>query len=104
MKKNSAATSKNMKADKASTEDKIKQAARKLFTKNGFAAVKTRDIAAEAGINLALLNYYFRSKKKLFEIIIGKLYIPSIAGISVKLPFKPCMRFSRTRLTGRLSW
>jgi AcrR family transcriptional regulator len=52
-----------------STEEKIKQAARKLFTEKGFDAVKTRDIAAEAGINLALLNYYFRSKEKLFDIV-----------------------------------
>jgi AcrR family transcriptional regulator len=57
-----------IKAD-SSTEEKIKAAARKLFTKNGFAATKTRDIAQEAGINLALLNYYFRSKEKLFEIV-----------------------------------
>lgn len=52
-----------------STEEKIKTAARKLFTQKGFSATKTRDIANEAGINLALLNYYFRSKEKLFEII-----------------------------------
>jgi AcrR family transcriptional regulator len=52
-----------------STEDKIKEAARKLFTQKGFDAVRTRDIAEEAGINLALLNYYFRSKQKLFDII-----------------------------------
>jgi AcrR family transcriptional regulator len=52
-----------------STEEKIKAAARKLFTQQGFSATKTRDIANEAGINLALLNYYFRSKEKLFEII-----------------------------------
>ena len=50
-------------------EEKIKEAARKLFTERGFAAVKTRDIAEEAGLNLALLNYYFRSKQKLFDII-----------------------------------
>jgi AcrR family transcriptional regulator len=53
----------------SSAEEKIKTAARKLFTQKGFAAVKTRDIAGEAGINLALLNYYFRSKEKLFDII-----------------------------------
>jgi AcrR family transcriptional regulator len=52
-----------------STEEKIKEAARKVFTRKGFAATRTRDIAEEAGINLALLNYYFRSKKKLFELI-----------------------------------
>jgi AcrR family transcriptional regulator len=53
----------------ASTELKIKQAARKLFMQKGYAASRTRDIAEEAGINLALLNYYFRSKEKLFDII-----------------------------------
>jgi len=52
-----------------STEEKIKEAARKVFTQKGYAATRTRDIAEEAGINLALLNYYFRSKEKLFEII-----------------------------------
>ena len=52
-----------------STEEKIKAAASKLFTEKGFDAVRTRDIAEEAGINLALLNYYFRSKEKLFELI-----------------------------------
>jgi AcrR family transcriptional regulator len=51
------------------TEEKIKAAALKLFQQKGFAGTKTRDIAKEAGINIALLNYYFRSKEKLFEII-----------------------------------
>ena len=50
-------------------EEKIISAARKLFTEKGFDAVKTRDIAKEAGINLALLNYYFRSKENLFEMV-----------------------------------
>ncbi len=51
----------------ASTPDKIRAAARIVFQKKGYAATRTRDIADEAGINLALLNYYFRSKEKLFE-------------------------------------
>ena len=51
------------------TEAKIKAAARVVFHKKGFAATRTRDIAEEAKINLALLNYYFRSKQKLFELI-----------------------------------
>ncbi|MFT3747987.1 MAG: TetR/AcrR family transcriptional regulator [Agriterribacter sp.] len=59
------------KADKKiiSTEEKIREAARKVFTQKGYAATRTRDIAEAAGINLALLNYYFRSKEKLFEMI-----------------------------------
>lgn len=57
-----------------STEEKIIAAARKLFTQKGFSATKTRDIAEEAGINLALLNYYFRSKQNLFQIIIEEKF------------------------------
>jgi AcrR family transcriptional regulator len=51
-----------------STEEKIKTAARKLFLLKGSSAT-TREIAAEAGINLALLNYYFRKKELLFDLI-----------------------------------
>jgi AcrR family transcriptional regulator len=53
----------------STTEEKIKNAARAVFHRKGFAATRTRDIAEEAEINLALLNYYFRSKEKLFDII-----------------------------------
>src|SRR6188768_3829160 len=52
-----------------STEEKIKHAAREVFHQKGYAGTRTRDIAEAAGINLALLNYYFRSKEKLFDII-----------------------------------
>lgn len=52
-----------------STEEKIKNAARAVFQRKGYAATRTRDIAEEAGINLALLNYYYRSKENLFKII-----------------------------------
>lgn len=56
-----------MKTEEFSTEDKILVAASKVFTEKGFSGTRTRDIAEEAGINLALLNYYFRTKEKLFE-------------------------------------
>ena len=51
------------------TEQKIKKAARVVFHDKGFVGARTRDIAEAANINLALLNYYFRSKEKLFQII-----------------------------------
>lgn len=54
---------------KKDTEHRIKEAARIIFQQKGFAGTKTRDIAEAADINLALLNYYFRSKKKLYDII-----------------------------------
>ncbi len=54
------------------TEEKIIEAARKVFMQKGYAATRTRDIAEEAGINLALLNYYFRSKEKLFHQVMAE--------------------------------
>jgi AcrR family transcriptional regulator len=79
-----AKTSKKSKpAKESSTEERIKEAARKLFTLKGFAATRTRDIAEEAGINLALLNYYFRSKQKLFDLVMLENFQQFIKGITV---------------------
>jgi TetR/AcrR family transcriptional regulator len=52
-----------------STEEKILAAARKVFLNKGMDGARMQDIADEAGINKALLHYYFRSKDKLFEQI-----------------------------------
>ena len=78
-----------------STEEKIKAAARKVFMQKGFAAARTRDIAEEAGINLALLNYYFRSKEKLFHEVMSEkiqqffgVLFPIINNASTKLETK----------------
>lgn len=54
------------------TESKIKDAACIVFTKKGYSATRTRDIAEAADINLSLLNYYFRSKEKLFQIVMNE--------------------------------
>lgn len=63
------------------TELRIKEAARKVFLEKGFTAAKTRDIAEAANINLALLNYYFRTKKKLFDIIMTETLQSFFAGV-----------------------
>lgn len=68
-----------------STEEKIKSAARKIFTKKGYAATRTRDIAEEAGINLALLNYYFRSKERLFDLVMLENFGQFISGVRALL-------------------
>ncbi|HHT35342.1 MAG: TetR/AcrR family transcriptional regulator [Bacteroidia bacterium] len=52
------------------TEEKIIRAADKIFTQKGYAATRTREIAEEAGTNLALLNYYFGSKQNLFRNVV----------------------------------
>ena len=50
-------------------EEKILLAARKVFTTKGMDGARMQDIADEAGINKALLHYYFRDKDKLFELV-----------------------------------
>lgn len=60
--------------DKVTTENKIIRAADKLFTQKGYAATKTREIAEEAGTNLALLNYYFGSKENLYKKVVQEKF------------------------------
>ena len=55
------------------TEQKILQAARLIFVRDGFDGARMEDIAREAGVNKALLHYYFRSKQKLFDQIFAQL-------------------------------
>lgn len=50
-------------------EERILAAAKKVFVRKGMAGARMQDIADEAGINKALVHYYFRSKEKLFEVI-----------------------------------
>ena len=68
-----------------STEDRIKAAARKVFHQKGYAGTRTRDIAEEAGINHAMLNYYFRSKEKLFEIVMTETMAYFFQGVGTIL-------------------
>ncbi len=53
------------------TATHILNVAKKHFVQNGFAATRMQDIADEAGINKALLHYYYRSKDKLYQEIVS---------------------------------
>lgn len=58
---------------KDSTEDKILEAAKNVFVAKGMEGARMQEIADEAGINKALLHYYFRSKERLFEAIFSEI-------------------------------
>ncbi|HAG15428.1 MAG TPA: TetR/AcrR family transcriptional regulator [Bacteroidales bacterium] len=63
------------------TEEKIVQAAEKVFIEKGLAGARMQEIADEAGINKALLHYYYRSKEKLFEVVFKlafKSFVPNL--------------------------
>jgi AcrR family transcriptional regulator len=66
----------------ASTEERIIAAARIVFTRKGYESAKIRDIAAEADINLSLVNYYFRSKEKLFQLVMSEVVEQLFTGVT----------------------
>jgi len=51
---------------------KILAAAERIFAREGLAGARTDAIAAEAGVNKALLYYYFKSKARLYEAVIER--------------------------------
>ena len=60
----------NMKND---VELSILQAAREHFVTNGYAGTRMQEIADAAGINKAMLHYYFRSKEKLYWEVVNQI-------------------------------
>jgi TetR/AcrR family transcriptional regulator len=51
------------------TEAKILEAARAVFLRSGMSGARMQEIADEAGVNKALLHYYFRSKEGLSRAV-----------------------------------
>ena len=66
------------------TEQRILDAAKTVFIRRGTAGARMQEIAEEAGVNQALLHYYFRSKERLSEAVFretaGKM-LPAIIQI-----------------------
>lgn len=57
---------------KSNTEEAILKAAEDEFMANGFAGAKTVAIAERAGVTHAMLHYYFRSKRNLYEKVLNE--------------------------------
>lgn len=58
----------------SSTEERIYEAARNIFIQKGMEGARMQEIADEAGINKALLHYYFRSKENLFRAVFKDIF------------------------------
>ena len=66
------------------TEQRILQAARTVFVRRGTAGARMQEIAEEAGVNQALLHYYFRSKDRLAEAVFREAaarLFPAVVGV-----------------------
>ncbi|MEY4595111.1 MAG: hypothetical protein RIQ47_1521, partial [Bacteroidota bacterium] len=44
--------------------------AEQLFAESGFEGTSVRNLASAAGVNVAMISYYFGSKEKLFEALV----------------------------------
>jgi TetR/AcrR family transcriptional regulator len=67
-----------------STEAKILQSAREIFMMKGLDGARMQEIADHAGINKALLHYYFRNKESLFHAVFNQTVaelIPNLTGV-----------------------
>jgi len=63
------------------TETKILDAAKEVFQHKGLSGARMQEIADKAGINKALLHYYYRTKDNLFEKVFElafSLFIPRV--------------------------
>ena len=68
----------------ADTESRILDAAHTVFLRRGTAGARMTEIAREAGVNHALLHYYFRSKQRLAEAVFRRAlgqFFPVMLGI-----------------------
>ena len=61
-----------MGAEEAQTEKLIKEKAKILFFQKGFLNATTQEIADEAGINRALIHYYFRSREQMLDQLLDE--------------------------------
>ena len=67
-----------------STADRILDAAHRVFLRRGTAGARTQEIAAEAGVNKALVHYYFGTKEALADAVfqrVASVLLPSMFGV-----------------------
>lgn len=61
--------------NKETTEQQILEAAKTVFQAKGMDGARMQEIADEAGINKAMLHYYYRSKEVLFEAVFKSAFL-----------------------------
>lgn len=58
---------------KTEAREKILNAAEEIFALRGFGGARTAEIARKAGVNKALLHYYFTNKEGLYQAVMDRL-------------------------------
>jgi len=68
-------------ADSPDLRERVLDAAIACYTRQGIAATSLRAIATEAGVNPALLHYYFGDKEQLREAVIAERVLPAFSSL-----------------------
>ena len=60
--------------DQQSSKERILVSAVKMFARKGYASTGMRELAEDAGVNLAMINYFFGTKKELLKVILETFF------------------------------
>lgn len=74
-----------MAKNEQNTESAVLESARKLFKLKGLDGTSVQDIASDAGTTKSMVNYYFRSKEKLFTAVFQKEFMHFFSGIAASI-------------------
>lgn len=66
----------------STTEERILEAAKKVFHSKGYDGARMQEIADEAGVNKSLVHYYYRSKDNLFQAVFEDAFARLIARVN----------------------
>ncbi|KRG38899.1 TetR family transcriptional regulator [Stenotrophomonas panacihumi] len=72
-------------ADAADQQARLLDAALDCFVRQGVAATRLRDIAVQAGVTPALVNYYFGDKEQLLQTLVAQRLLPAVALLGQRL-------------------
>jgi AcrR family transcriptional regulator len=72
--------------DPESPRGRILEAARQIFAEHGFEGASTRALAEGAGVNLAMIHYYFGSKEQLYERVLASEIIAMFQAVIREVP------------------
>lgn len=93
-----------MARDADTTRQKLIRAARQHFAEHGYECTTVRAVAAEAGVNPALINRYFGGKEQLFaEAVSIDLAFPDLQGVSREVMGEELVRHFFRRWEGDLA-
>jgi AcrR family transcriptional regulator len=89
----------NIHLEKADKREVLLAVAERLFAQHGFEAVSVRQLATEAGTNVAMVSYYFGSKDGLFQELIASRFPYTrgfLEGLANNKEITPWEKLSRT--------